>query len=130
MASKRWPKRLPGVSAKSRYLGLAELPLRVVLMMHHHARAARMLGYQQQCWYVSLIACVADDLLDVSIPPSYGADEQIGHGRDRESQQLSQTPAQALCIHAGALYGRAQQRGVLIVVQSRRGKDRPDKGIS
>jgi len=43
-ASKRWPERLPWVSAKSRYLRLAELPLRVVLMMRNHARAARLVG--------------------------------------------------------------------------------------
>lgn len=68
-------------------------------MMHHHARAAGMLGYQQQRRHVVLIPFEADQLLDVSIPPPYIVDEQAGHGRDRESQQLSHTPTQALRGH-------------------------------
>src|SRR5580704_7828611 len=88
-------------------------------MMDYHARAARMFRYQQQCWDVTLISCEADRPLDVSIPLSYGMDNQLGHSRQRESQQLGQTPTQALCLHTEALYGHAEQRGVFLVTHSR-----------
>jgi hypothetical protein len=68
----------------------------MVLMMHHHPGAAGMLGYEQQRRHVPLTPFVADNLLDVSIPPPFGADAHIWHGRDRESQQLGQSPAQGL----------------------------------
>ena len=72
-------------------------------MMNYHACTARMFGYQQQCWDVALIPCEADRPLDVAIPLSYGMDDQLGHSRHRKSQQLSQTPMQALSVHTEAL---------------------------
>lgn len=59
--------------------------------MDHHACAAGMLGYQEQRQHVALVACIADYLLDVAIPAPFGVDEQLGHRRGPESQQLSQT---------------------------------------
>jgi Mg2+ and Co2+ transporter CorA len=60
---------------------------------------ARLLGHQQQRRHVALNACVADQLLDVLIPLSFSADDQVGGERDSEAQQLGRTRAQAICIH-------------------------------
>ncbi len=98
-ARKRGPERLQRITRQPGNLALAQMPLAVVLMKHHHTRAAGMLGHQQQRWHLALIAGVADHLLDVPIPLPFSMDDQVRYGRDRETQQLSQTRAQPIRIH-------------------------------